>query len=141
MNERGKLRHQQRGVGRFKDEIAAEHRHIGRALLPAVAHFAGQVRRRVRIDLDRLGGLEPSHGEAGRRGQEHEIARLDRHRIGAIDRQAAASLGHRAEPRMSEIAIAHRPASGAADRFRKHRARAQQRDKIGQGISHMDYLT
>ncbi len=47
-----------------------------------------------------------------------------------VDGQQAASLQHHAEARLPEAGIAHRPAAGAADAFRMHRAGLQQRDDV-----------
>ena len=79
-------------------------------------------------------GLSPTHEMylkvIYRLRQENEIARFQRHRRRAIDRQLATPLDHRAEPRMAEITIARRPRPRTADPFGKDSARAKQRDEI-----------
>jgi hypothetical protein len=52
----------------------------------------------------------------------------------AVDGETAAPLKDGAKTRLTEVGIAHTPASGAADAFGEYGARLKQRDDFGQGI-------
>ena len=74
MDERRKLRHEQAGIGRGEQEVAAQHPHIGRPVLQAVTHFAHYAGGCMRVERHRFGRLEARHGKARRCGQQQEIA-------------------------------------------------------------------
>ena len=110
MDHRGQERHQQSGVGRIEQEVAAEQAHVGAAAAGAVANLARGRGHRLRVDALGTRRLEARHGEAGGRGQEHEVARLEDGRGVTVDGEPAAALKHDAEARLAEVRIADGPA-------------------------------
>ena len=71
-------RSQQRRVRRVEDEVAAQHPHVGRPVGRAVADLLRRGRRELRVDVLGRHRLEPREREARRRGEEHEVAGLER---------------------------------------------------------------
>ena len=71
-----------------------------------------------------------------RRGDQHEVARLQRHRLAPVDREAARAVEDHAIERPPGFGAAHAPGTGAADDFGERRLRLEQRDHLGERINH-----
>ena len=132
MDDAGKQREQERGIGLLYAKGAAERDEIGITLLLAVADrsVAGTPRRAFHVRM-------AAEGEGRRRRQQEIVTRLHVDGFAAVERDPALALQDDREARGVVRVVANAPPPAAGDRLRHGRARPEESDDVAEGI-HLD---